>query len=251
MSVRELLYSVALDKGLRRSTLLSYERLLGYVGILDEEDTPELRSSLSERLWEIENPNTRRAAVIALRSVLGVSIRIPKSLPRRYELPSEDTLRLALMTTPHEVRGLLMMYGGLRIGEACAITSKDVSGDRLRVDKQVQQLHQTGKPTTIKIGPVKSTEADIVIPHFLADRLQTVTTTAKPDAVRESLLRAGKKVGIHLNPHMLRKWYVTHLIRSGVPMELVRRQARHSDISVTLSHYEQFSESSIHDLFGE
>jgi len=49
-------------------------------------------------------------------------------VPRRYVLPDEDTLRLALMTTPHETRGLLMMYCALRLGEACAVTSRDVAG---------------------------------------------------------------------------------------------------------------------------
>lgn len=59
----------------------------------------------------------------------GWPLKIPKGLPRRYDLPSEDTLRLALMTSPHEPRGLLMMYAGLRLGECCAITTADVSGD--------------------------------------------------------------------------------------------------------------------------
>jgi integrase len=251
MLIRERLHFTAMEKGLRRSTLLSYERLLARLDLLDTEESTVTPEDVLEALWTIENPNTRRATVIAVRSVLGLKIKIPRSLPRRYVLHSEDTYRLALMTSPHEVRGLLMMYGGLRIGEACAITCKDVNGDRLRVDKQVQQLHQNDRRTTTKVVPVKTSEADIVIPWFLATRLQSVTETAKPDAVRESLLRAGKKVGIHLNPHQLRKFYITYLIRQGVAMELVRKQARHSDISVTLTHYEQFSESAIHDVFGE
>ena len=44
---------------------------------------------------------------MAVRSVLGLEIKIPRGVPRRYDLPDEDTLRLALTTTPHEVRGLL------------------------------------------------------------------------------------------------------------------------------------------------
>jgi integrase len=130
-TVRDRLYEVALEKGLRQSTLLSYRRLLGYAGLLDVPLADITLEHVSDALWRVDNPNTRRAAVIAVRSVLGLSIKIPRGIPRRYDLPSEDTLRLALMTSPHEVRGLLMMYAGCRIGEACAITGADVQGDRL------------------------------------------------------------------------------------------------------------------------
>lgn len=251
MTVRDLLYAIAFEKGLRQSTVLSYERLLGRLGLLDSDPAKVSQSDALDALWTIDNPNTRRAAVVALRSVFGWSVKIPRGVPRRYDLPDEDTLRLALMTTPHEPRGLLMMYAGLRIGEACAITATDVAGDRLRVDKQVQQLHQTGKPTTLRVGPVKTNVADVVIPHWLASVALSLDTTAKPDAVRESLRRAGAKVGIRLNPHLLRHWYATTLISRGVALNVVAEQMRHSDVSVTLRTYSQSNaEKSIHNLFG-
>lgn len=251
MTVRERLHAIALERGLRQSTVLSYERLLGRLGLLDCDLTQVSQSEALDALWTIDNPNTRRAAVIAVRSVFGWSIKIPRGIPRRYELPDEDTLRLALMTTPHEPRGLLMMYAGLRVGEACAITLVDVSGDRLRVDKQVQQLHRTGKPTTTRVGPGKTGVADVVIPHWLTSVVLSIETRAKPDAVRESLRRAGQRVGIRLNPHLLRHWYATTLLERGVPLSVVAEQMRHSDPAVTLRTYSQSKASkSIHDTFG-
>ncbi len=251
MTVRERLHAIALDRGLRQSTVLSYERLLGRMDLLDRAPDEVSQSEALDALWTIDNPNTRRAAVIALRSVFGWRIKIPKGVPRRYDLPDEDTLRIALMTSPHEARGLLMMYAGLRIGEACAITSSDVAGDRLRIDKQVQMLHQTGKPTQVRLGPVKTNVADVVIPHWLTPIVQSLDDTAKPDVVRESLRRAGLKVGIKLNPHLLRHWYATTLISRGVPLNVVSEQMRHSDVGVTLRTYSQSTaESNIHDLFG-
>lgn len=251
MNVRDHLHALALEKGLRQSTVISYERLLGRLDLLASEVSDVSQADVLDALWSIDNPNTRRAAVIALRSVFGWAIKIPRAIPRRYDLPDEDTLRVALMTTPHEPRGLLMMYAGLRIGEACAITLTDVGGDRLRVDKQVQQLHRTGKPTATRIGPVKTGEADIVIPHWLTNVVLSIETTAKPDAVRESLRRAGQKVGVHLNPHMLRHWYATTMLERGVPLSVVSEQMRHSDPAVTLRTYSQSKASkSIHDTFG-
>ena len=250
MNTRERILQVALERDLRRSTMLSYLRLLDGLGVLDCDPSKE---EVLERIWAVENPNTRRATVIAVRSVFGWPIKIPKAVPRRYDLPSEDTLRIALMTSPHEARGLLMMYAGLRVGEACAITLRDVTGDHLTVNKQVQVLHETGRPTTVKVGPLKSTCSDstVVIPHWLTAIVESLAETAKPDSVRESLRRAGRRVGIKLNPHMLRHWYATTLIAHGVALPVVQRQMRHSDVSVTLRTYVQSDAgASIHDLFG-
>lgn len=245
MTVREHLYSVAMTKGLRQSTLLSYERLLTMLGVIDKDFTQVSQEDVLHSLWSIDNPNTRRACVIAVRSVFGWPIKIPKSLPRRYDLPDEDTLRLALMTSPHEARGLMMMYAGLRVGEACAITARDLDDNRLRVDKQVTQLHRTGQPTQIRIGPVKTSEASVLIPGHLVPVINSLSSTAKPDAVRESLRRAGRKIGINLNPHMLRHWYATTLLERGAPLSLVTRQMRHSDVSVTLRTYSQYKEEDL------
>lgn len=251
MKVQDRLYAVALERDLRKSTVIEYKRCLNRLGILDREVGEVGLEAVSEALWDISNPNTRRNTAIALRAVLGLSVRIPKAVPRRYNLPDEDTLRLALMTSPHEARGLLMMYAGLRLGEACAITRKDVRGDRLTVDKQVQALRETGKPTVLHITQVKTVEGDIVIPAFLAERVALLTETAKPDGVRESLRRAGKRVGIALNPHQLRHWYATTAIERGVPIMVVSRQLRHSDIATTLRTYTQHDEGKhIHGAFG-
>lgn len=255
-TVGERLTSEALDRGLRRSTVLSYRRLLRQAGLHDlpiSEATPE---AVQEALWTIDNPNTRRAAIIACRTALGMRIKIPRALPRRYNLPDEDTLRLALMTSPHEIRGLLMMYGGLRLGEACAVRANDINGDRLTVARQVQQLTETGKPTVAQVGPTKTGERQVVLPWWLAERTQNLdcgdsVDYVKPMSVRESLRRAGQKVGISLNPHQLRHWHATTLIDRGVPLALVSRQLGHSDVSVTLRTYQQSrGAEDIHRVFG-
>lgn len=250
MITRDRLYAVAMERQLRRSTVLSYMTLMKKLGVLEVDPTEE---DVLRAIWAIDNPNTRRAAVIAVRSIFGWDIKIPKAVPRRYVLPSEDTLRMALMMSPHEGRGLLMMYAGLRISEACAITYKDVAGDRLTVNKQFQELHETGKPTTYTVGPLKSScsDASVVIPHFLTDVVLSLQEMPKPSLVRESLRRAGSKLGIHLTPHSLRHWYATTMIDRGVPLPLVQKQMRHSDIAVTLRTYVQFNaEGTIHETFG-
>lgn len=248
MTVRQRLYEIALEKNLRQSTVYSYERLLAAIGLIDEESPS--RETVTQLLWTIDNPNTRRATVIAVRSVLGFDIKIPKGVPRRYNLPDEDTLRLALMTSPHETRGLLMMYAGLRIGEACAVGPSDLDQDRLSVTRQVLELTKTGQPTIVRLAPVKTTEASVIIPWWLTTLVNCLERTEKPSSVRESLRRSGKRAGVAINPHMLRHWYATTMLARGIPMALVSKQMRHSDIVVTLRTYQQFSEGDIHKTFG-
>lgn len=148
-----------------------------------------------------------------------------------------------------------MMYAGLRIGEACAVTKKQVNGDRLLVDRQIIELYASSKETgreakrVVRLGPTKGTEETVVIPHWLTPLVQTIDTTAVPSHVRQSLLRAGKKVGIALNPHQLRHWYATTLLQRGAPLTLVQQQMRHSDISVTLRAYSEHRDEDIHKIF--
>lgn len=85
----------------------SYEVLLERISLLDLGDPNN--QTVQDAIWTIDNPNTRRAAIIAVRSVTSLKIKISRSVPGRYVLPDEDTLRLALLTSPHEPRGLLMM----------------------------------------------------------------------------------------------------------------------------------------------
>ena len=182
MTVRTRLDKIAAQKRLRESTRLSYLRLLGRLDLLDRKRSEITEQEVTSLLYDrIRNPNTRRAAAIAVRSVLGYQIKIPKGIRRVYNLPDENTLRAALRHSPHEIRGLLMMYGGLRVGEACAVTKESLRGDRLMVDVQVQQLHRTGHPTITTIGPVKTEACDVAIPHWLAQRIATLTETVKPE----------------------------------------------------------------------
>ena len=74
--VRDRLAEVALEKDLRRSTVLSYKRLLGRLDMLDQPVEEVSREAVLDALWAINNSNSRRATVIALRSVFGWKIKI-------------------------------------------------------------------------------------------------------------------------------------------------------------------------------
>lgn len=248
MTVKERLYAVALERNLRPGTVASYAGFLARLGVLEMEVDAVSKASVLEALWAIEKPNMRRSAVIVVRSVFGWDLKIPTTVAKRYDLPDEDSLRLALMLTAFETRGLLMMYAGLRIGEACAVAKTDATGDRLSVDKQVLYNRTTKR---YHLGPVKTREASIVIPLWLGQRVATLGAWDKTDTVRHAITRAGRKVGLTLNPHQLRHWYATTMIERGVPFNVVADQMRHHDVAFTLRTYGQSrAEQSIKDIFG-
>jgi integrase len=136
------------------------------------------------------------------------------------------------------------MYAGLRVGEACAVTPEKLSGDYLEVNEAYSQdgLH-LGSPKTY---------GKVLLPHWLAEEVRSMrldqywqigmTTKMVSNSVyklsrnRKWSTRTGGK---GVNPHMLRHFYATEMIRRGVNPEIVRRQMRHKNVSTTLRIYTQ------------
>lgn len=227
-------------KDIRPGTLRSYRQCLRYFSHLSTDDLSV--SALNEVLMGIPNQNTRRKVVIALKSCVDhpavKTLRVPAQQAKVYDLPDETTLRLALMTCPHQTRALLMMYAGLRLGEACAVTAASLEGRWLKVDSQVEE-------STRRIVPVKTNAARIPLPEWLLPQVQGLTEVGSPKAVRKALASAGRRVGIRLNPHQLRHWYATTLVRQGVNPSVVQRLMRHADIRVTFRVYSQVAQGDL------
>lgn len=222
-------------KDIRPSTRDTYLRALRpFLGLEMETLTvPELNGLL----LSIPNQNTRRKTIIALKSCVDhpavAALKFPDSVPRQYNLPDETTLRLALLTCPHETRSLLMMYAGLRIGEACGVVGSDVRGRWLSVERQIDGY-------TRAVIPVKTDTDRVPLPEWLVPKARALEQIqVSPKAVRKALLNAGKRVGIQLNPHQLRTWYCNRLIAQGLPPHVVQRLMRHKNIRVTFTHYAQ------------
>lgn len=87
MRVRHRLAEVALDRNLSRSTVVSYRRMLTNIGIIDTPMDDLTVDDVLEAVIDIPNTNTRRSTIIAVRSVTGLKLKIPKGIRRRYDLP--------------------------------------------------------------------------------------------------------------------------------------------------------------------
>jgi integrase len=249
MEIQNLLFEVANKRGLRQSTVYNYQSFFKRLGIVDDSLSLE---ELESRLLSIDNINSRRAAAMAIRSVLGIKVHVPAARPRRYpNMPDELSIRMALMLTKYETRGMLMAFAGLRLGEACAVTKSQLEGDRLTVDRQVLELHATPeRPRVVRLAPTKSQEGVVILPGSLCGRVEALTGTDTPGAVREGIRRAGRKVGLKLSPHGLRHWYATESLNRGMSIAMVSQQLRHSKVSTTMQVYAQPQDKEVRDAWG-
>ena len=179
---------------------------------------------------KVKNQNTRRSIIIALRTILGSegAPRIPKPVSKVYELPDREDI-FALQGTPYFAYIILMAFAGLRAGEVCCIKASDIKrvGDRCFID--VAQ----SKQATGRIKEAKTT-GRVFIPLWVYD---LVFDADYPDVLPNSLYKWMKRRG--LNPHQLRHYYATLIVRKTSNPELARRQLRHSNLITTLSIYSQ------------
>lgn len=221
------------------TTLASYRTLLKAIASVPIDDTKTINAFVNT----LSNVNTKRATCIALRGI-GYQIKIPKGIPRRYDLPDESTLRIVLAYSKYEVQFLSMMYLGLRIGEAAYVNKTQLlPHGQIYIGTQVAEWQEKGK-WTHEVRHTKGMPAAIDIPQWLADRLPAKYEGHVPYRLRAGLSYTTKRyLGRGINAHALRHWYATTMIEKGVPLPIVQRQMRHSDIATTLRTYAQFEKT--------
>ena len=176
------------------------------------------------------NQNTRRSDIIALRTLLGNddAMRIPKSMRRIYPMPDPAWVR-EQAAGPYEGYILAMAWAGLRIGEAVAMRPQDIctNGTQYWIDVASSRQNLGGRYKEPKSG-----SGTVFIPEWLFDALQGFD---HPEILPNSLYKWMKRRG--LQPHGLRHFYCTTLVRSVSNVEMARRQMRHSNLQTTLGIY--------------
>ena len=223
-----------------------------------EMDAQEVTSSyVRDIVDKIGNHNSRRRLYITARTVfkdLGLLQDLPvlEAIPRIYEFPSQDQLEFLINKSKYRLQLLLCMYGGLRIGEACAVTPHKLEGNYLIVDAAFSQdgMH-LGSPKTV---------GRVLLPQWLADEVRNMkeedywkigmtTKMVSASIYKISRFKKAKALtgGKPINPHMLRHWYATDMIKRGINPEVVRRQMRHKKIETTMKVYAQVNSRDIEE----
>ena len=249
MLVSEYATEVINTRPYKYQTRQTFFKDLKRLGIWDL-DVDQVNSALIRDVVEqLTTQSTRKRLYITARSIFR-DLDKCQDLPnleaegKIYDIPPQEQLEWLIDRSKYRLQLLLCMFGGLRVGEACAVTPEKLSGDYLDVNQAYSQdgLH-LGSPKTY---------GKILLPHWLAEevrnmqpeQLWSLGKTTKLVSHSCYKLSRGEKFkklsgGKTVNPHMLRHWYATDMIRRGVNPEVVRRQMRHKNVSVTLKIYTQ------------
>ena len=249
MLVSEYAREVINTRPYKYQTRQTFFKDLKRLGIWDLEVEQVNSALVRDVVEQLTTQSTRKRLYITARSIfrdLGKCQDLPnlEAEGKIYDIPPQEQLEWLIDRSKYRLQLLLCMFGGLRVGEACAVTPEKLSGDYLDVNQAYSQdgLH-LGSPKTY---------GKILLPHWLAqdvrnmqpEQLWSLGRTTKLVSHSCYKLSRGEKFkklsgGKTVNPHMLRHWYATDMIRRGVNPEVVRRQMRHKNVSVTLKIYTQ------------
>lgn len=227
-------------RAIKDSTHSEYLGTLRNLGLADVDAETVSVAMLTARLSRVLNPNTRRKHAINLRACLGIAIACPKPTQTVYNLPPLEELHQALGRSTYAMWGYTMLYAGLRLGESCV--KQPLDGNVLRVDRQ---RLPDGTISTSK------TQGAVIIPDWLADAYRNFEPGRSGNTVYVGITRAGSKQNLTIKPHMLRHAFATNLVRLGATPEVLRRQMRHHDVTVSLRYYVQTTEQDIQDLMSK
>jgi integrase len=249
MLVSEYATEVINTRPYKYQTRQTFFKDLKRLGIWDLEVEQVNSALIRDVVDQLTTQSTRKRLFITARSIfrdLGICQDLPnlEAEGKIYDIPPQEQLEWLIDRSKYRLQLLLCMFGGLRVGEACAVTPEKLSGDYLDVNQAYSQdgLH-LGSPKTY---------GKILLPHWLAEEVKNMQPehlwslgkTTKLVSHSCYKLSRGEKFknlsgGKTVNPHMLRHWYATDMIRRGVNPEVVRRQMRHKNVSVTLKIYTQ------------
>jgi integrase len=257
MLVKEYVDQIVQSRPYKYATKQTLIRDIQKMGIW-EIDVDEVNSSrIRDVVDAVGNHNSRRRLYITARSIFKdinkcQDLPVLESISRIYQFPAQEHLDFLISKSKYRLQLFLCMYGGLRVGEACAVTPAKLEGNYLRVDEAFSQdgLH-LGSPKTV---------GRVLLPDWLADEVRTMTSdqywkigmsTKKVSAsiYKISRFKNAQQLtgGKGINPHMLRHWYATDMIKRGINPEVVRRQMRHKKIETTMRVYAQVNSKDIEE----
>ncbi|MFS0822129.1 tyrosine-type recombinase/integrase [Bacillus sp. 1P02SD] len=144
----------------------------------------------------------------------------------------------------------LIFYTGLRVGEALALTWKDIDFENKQIDINKAWDFENKKITSVK---TKASEAIVPMPDLLVDILTKLKKKSEEKIygfTEEYYVFGGmtpyhyshyhkkyKEVFPNLRIHSLRHSYAAYLINKGVDIYLVKELMRHENISETADTY--------------
>lgn len=128
---------------------------------------------------------------------------------------------------------MLMLYAGLRRGEALGLRMRDVDLSRNTLMVAGHRA-KSGQTRHVPMNPaLAATMRDFIKAHRLADLPDARLFEVR--SIRRSWSRLMKQAGLdaEVTPHVLRHSFASHLVMSGAPIRTVQSLLGHSTVALT------------------
>ncbi len=158
-----------------------------------------------------------------------VSISLPQKEKQSIYVPTDEDIKTIVSAskgTDLYIPILLAAFGGMREGEICALTDKDILDGFINVNKSMVLTDEN----EWKIKPPKtySSNRKVEMPQFIMDELKNKNgkiVTRNPHAVSIAFGRLLKKNNLpNFRFHDLRHYYVSSLHAIGIPDKYIMAQ---------------------------
>lgn len=147
---------------------------------------------------------------------------LPQKIPTSLNIPDDEDIKKlmeAVKGTDMEIPILLATFGPMRRGEICALTSDDIHGNVISVNKAVVR-DENGK-TVVKVPKTSSSYRDIEFPEFVIEKLKGIEgkiTNISPAHITRRFKKILKNNDIpEFRFHDLRHYNVSVLHANNVP----------------------------------
>jgi len=176
------------------------------------------------------------------------NIQIPRRPINRKRAPmtppftrEECDIIFAAMHPPLRTLTRMLFETGIRIGEACALTTAQINAEQCTI-------HITGSYSQGQIGLTKTEESDRLI-TITPDLMAALDLTGPfvfgrqkpldPQMYRWHWRKATAALGENRqgHPHDLRHAHATWLLDAGIPLHSVQKRLGHKNVTTTLSMY--------------
>lgn len=163
------------------------------------------------------------------------SIKVSHESKRRAALTIEQQQTILNAPSCKEKNALLlMMLCGLRIGEAMAVTRRDIHDGIVEVTKQKNALGKLTEPKT------KSSVRQVPCPRMLYEEIKDQMVIVPK--YRELITNFLKSLDLDITPHQLRHTYATNLFNSDVNVKTAQAYLGHSSLAMTMDIYTHLTE---------
>lgn len=227
-------YIESKENVLSPSTLKAYESMKNhtFTGLMNY-DVTKLNQTLIQmsvnELAKNHSPKYVKNAYSLLAAVLGMAnpnltlkITLPQKKKVNVYIPDDEVISTILKhieNTPLEIPVLLAIFGPARRGEICALTSDDINGNTITINKALALDRNNNY--NLKSPKTYSSYRTIEYPDFVIEKLKGIEgrlTDLSPDAITSRFLRVVKKLNLpNFRFHDLRHYAVSTLHSINIP----------------------------------